>query len=37
MRAYIEGVARGQKDKAFALKAMGNTFRTDDPEVSEKL
>ena len=26
MRAYIEGVARGQKDKAFALKAMGRTF-----------
>jgi len=23
MRAYIEGAARGQKDKAFALKAMG--------------
>ena len=36
MRAYIEGVARGQKDKAFALKAMGRTFRTDDREVLEE-
>src|SRR5215467_5635969 len=33
MRAYIEGAARGQKDKAFALKAMGRTFRTDDREL----
>jgi NitT/TauT family transport system substrate-binding protein len=36
MRAYIEGVARGQKDKAFALKAMGRTFRTDDRELLEE-
>jgi NitT/TauT family transport system substrate-binding protein len=36
MRAYVEGVARGQKDKAFALKAMGRTFRTDDRELLEE-
>jgi len=36
MRAYIEGVARGQKDKAFALKAMARTFRTDDRELLEE-
>jgi NitT/TauT family transport system substrate-binding protein len=36
MRAYIEGAARGQKDKAFALKAMGKTFRTDDKELLEE-
>jgi ABC-type nitrate/sulfonate/bicarbonate transport system substrate-binding protein len=36
MRAYIEGAARGQKDKAFALKAMGKTFRTDDRELLEE-
>jgi len=36
MRAYIEGAARGQKDKPFALKAMGRTFRTDDRELLEE-
>jgi len=36
MRAYIEGATRGQKDKAFALKAMGRTFRTDDRELLEE-
>jgi NitT/TauT family transport system substrate-binding protein len=36
MRAYVEGVARGQKDKAFALKAMGRTFRTNDRELLEE-
>jgi len=36
MRAYIEGAARGQKDKSFALKAMGRTFRTDDRELLEE-
>ncbi len=36
MRAYIEGAARGQKDRAFALKAMGKTFRTDDRELLEE-
>jgi NitT/TauT family transport system substrate-binding protein len=36
MRAYIEGAARGQKDKAFALKAMGRTFRTDDRELLDE-
>ena len=36
MRAYIEGAVRGQKDKAFALKAMGKTFRTDDRELLEE-
>jgi NitT/TauT family transport system substrate-binding protein len=36
MRAYIEGAARAQKDKTFALKAMGRTFRTDDRELLEE-
>jgi ABC-type nitrate/sulfonate/bicarbonate transport system substrate-binding protein len=36
MRAYIEGAARGQKDKAFAVKAMGRTFRTDDRELLDE-
>ena len=36
MRAYIESVARAQKDKAFALRAMGKTFRTDDRELLEE-
>lgn len=36
LRAYIEGAARGQKDKAFATRAMGKYFRTDDREVLEE-
>jgi len=36
MRAYIEGAARAQKDKTFALKAMGRTFRTDDRELLDE-
>jgi NitT/TauT family transport system substrate-binding protein len=36
MRAYVEGAARGQRDKNFALKAMGKTFRTDDRELLEE-
>ena len=36
MRAYVEGAARGQRDKAFALRAMGKTFRTDDRELLEE-
>jgi ABC-type nitrate/sulfonate/bicarbonate transport system substrate-binding protein len=36
MRAYIEGAARAKKDKAWALKAMGKIFRTDDREVLEE-
>ena len=36
MRAYIEGATRGQRDKNFALKAMGKTFRTDDRELLEE-
>jgi len=36
LRAYIEGAARGQKDKNFALKAMGKYFRTDDKEILEE-
>jgi ABC-type nitrate/sulfonate/bicarbonate transport system substrate-binding protein len=36
LRAYIEGAARAQKDKAFALKSMGRYFRTDDREVLEE-
>jgi ABC-type nitrate/sulfonate/bicarbonate transport system substrate-binding protein len=36
LRAYIEGAARAQKDKAFALKAMAKIFRTDDREVLDE-
>jgi len=36
LRAYIEGAARGQKDKSFAMKAMGKYFRTDDKEILEE-
>src|SRR5829696_5540179 len=36
MRAYIEGAARGQKDKSFALRAMGKVFRTDDRELLDE-
>jgi NitT/TauT family transport system substrate-binding protein len=36
LRAYIEGAARGQKDKGFALKVMGKYFRTDDRELLEE-
>jgi ABC-type nitrate/sulfonate/bicarbonate transport system substrate-binding protein len=36
LRAYIEGAARGQKDKNFALKVMGKYFRTDDKELLEE-
>ncbi|MGH7766684.1 MAG: ABC transporter substrate-binding protein [Candidatus Binatia bacterium] len=36
LRAYIEGAARGQKDKNFAVKAMGKYFRTDDKEILEE-
>src|ERR1051325_922688 len=36
LRAYIEGAVRGMKDKAFAMKAMGKYFRTEDREVLEE-
>ena len=36
LKAYIEGAARGQKDKNFALKVMGKYFRTDDKEILEE-
>jgi NitT/TauT family transport system substrate-binding protein len=36
LRAYIEGAARGRKDKSFALKVMGKYFRTDDREILEE-
>ena len=36
LRAYIEGAARAQKDKTFALKAMGKIFRTDDRELLDE-
>jgi NitT/TauT family transport system substrate-binding protein len=36
LMAYIEGAARGQKDKAFAMKTMGKYFRTDDREMLEE-
>ena len=36
LRAYVEGAARAQKDKNFALKVMGKYFRTDDREILEE-
>ena len=36
LRAYVEGAARGQRDKAFAMKTMGKYFRTDDQELLEE-
>ena len=36
LRAYTEGAVRGMKDKAFAMKAMGKYFRTDDKEVLDE-
>jgi NitT/TauT family transport system substrate-binding protein len=36
VKAYVEGAARGQQDKSFAIKAMGKYFRTDDREVLEE-
>ena len=36
LRAYIEGAARGRKDKNFAMKTMGKYFRTDDKELLEE-
>ncbi|HXG51166.1 MAG TPA: ABC transporter substrate-binding protein [candidate division Zixibacteria bacterium] len=36
LRAYIEGAARGRRDKAFALKTMAKYFRTSDREVLEE-
>jgi len=36
MRAYIEGAARGQRDKNFSLRAMSKVFRTDDRELLDE-
>ncbi len=36
LRAYVEGAARGQKDKNFALKVIGKYFRTEDREILEE-
>jgi NitT/TauT family transport system substrate-binding protein len=36
LKAYVEGAARGQRDKNFALKVMGKYFRTDDKEILEE-
>jgi NitT/TauT family transport system substrate-binding protein len=36
LKAYVEGAARGQKDKNFAFKVMGKYFRTDDKEILEE-
>ena len=36
LRAYVEGAARGQRDKNFALKVIGKYFRTDDREILEE-
>lgn len=36
LRAYIEGAARGQRDKTFATKAMGKYFRSEDRELLDE-
>lgn len=36
MRAYIEGAARAQRDKNFAVRAMAKVFRTDDRELLDE-
>ena len=36
LKAYVEGAARGQKDKSFALRVMSKYFRTDDKEILEE-
>ena len=36
MRAYIEGAARAQRDKNFAVRTMAKVFRTDDREVLDE-
>jgi NitT/TauT family transport system substrate-binding protein len=36
LKAYIEGVALGRKDKNFAFKVMAKYFRTDDKEILEE-
>jgi NitT/TauT family transport system substrate-binding protein len=36
LRAYIEGAARGVKDKLFAFQTMAKYFRTDDRELLEE-
>jgi NitT/TauT family transport system substrate-binding protein len=36
LKAYVEGAARGRRDKDFAMKTMGKYFRTDDREVLEE-
>jgi NitT/TauT family transport system substrate-binding protein len=36
MRAYIEGAARGQRDKNFAVRTMSKVFRTDDRELLDE-
>ena len=36
MRAYIEGAARGQRDKNFAVRTMAKVFRTDDRELLDE-
>ena len=36
MRAYIEGAARGQRDKNFSLRTMAKVFRTDDRELLDE-
>ena len=36
MRAYIEGAARAQREKNFAVKTMAKVFRTDDRELLDE-
>ena len=36
MRAYIEGAARGQRDKSFAVKTMAKIFRSEDRELLDE-
>jgi len=36
MRAYTEAAVRGQRDKAFAVRAMARIFRSDDRELLDE-
>lgn len=36
LQGYIEGVVRAQQDKAFALRAMGKMFRSNNQEILEE-
>lgn len=36
LKAYVEGMVLAKKDKAFAVKAMGKYFKSDDKEMLEE-